>query len=151
MGTGKEKTQLGSIPILEYSLEGEKGATVYFGSQTEGSQFDLTAGVSYAPNIITSRYIGEYLVVEGVYEMDLSRNFIIDTHYLYGNTKQTRHKKFHKVEVEAGKVTLISYFWKHNVDFGYDYVMYKNHKIVESNLAASYGPYLKYIKIQHNK
>ena len=185
--SNKEKIQLDPIPILEYSLEGQKGAAVttvksssYSNTNVNGNayantyantygnnynsttmanfnanswtnSFNMTQGVTYVPDIITSRYLGKYVLPEGVYEFELSRNFITGNHGILGNDKTIRHKKFHKVEVEAGKVTIISYYWQDNAAFGLDQIMSKNHKIVENNLAFSFGPYLKYVKIQHNK
>lgn len=112
--------------------------------------FNITRGITVVPDIVTSRYISEYPLSEGIFEITLSRNFVTKKAKL-ATYKNTRHKIFHDVEVEAGKVTILSYYWKENTNFGKDMVMSRNHKILESNLAEQFGPYLKYVKIQHNK
>jgi len=147
--TGEASIKLGKADIQEYTLEGQKGPTVFTHIDYNNDYLsDKSVGVT--KDVITSRYYGEFEISSGTYEVEVKRNFITYAD-AFGNSRETRHKKFHSVKIVPGKATVLSYFWTANVEFGMDHVMSKNHIIMVNYVSKKFGELLAEVKVQHNK
>lgn len=147
--TGEASIKLGKADIKEYTLEGQKGPTVFTHIDYNADYLsDMSVGVT--KDVITSRYYGEFEISSGTYEVEVKRNFITYAD-AFGNTRVTRHKKFHSVTIVPGKATILSYFWTANAEFGMDHVMSKNHIIMVKYVSTKFGELLSEVKVQHNK
>ena len=139
----KDKEKLGSIELSEYVSNGP-GTT----SKTDYIEYNkknkVNSGTSTTTtaNNICSRYFGEFELPAGTYEIKLERSLYMGDPTSGIRFKNKMHKKFHKVTVEEGKVTVLSYYWEANENFGRDVVMSGNHKAVANDVAQSWGDYL---------
>jgi hypothetical protein len=148
---GEKASNIGKSNIMEYSLEGQKGPTVFEHIEFNNAYLnDFTVAAS--ADIITSRYYSEFELPIGTYDCSVSRNFITGRDVVFGSpVKEDRHKKFHELEIKPGMATVLSYFWTDNSEFGLDHVMSKNHQTMVKYISGKFGEFLSEIKVQHNK
>ena len=136
----KNNEKIGSIELNGYVSNGP--ATH---SKTDYSEYSKknkwTSGTSSTTiaNTICSRYLGDFELPAGTYEIKLERNLYVGDPTSSLRGKARRHKIFHNVTVETGKVTMLSYYWQDNENFGKDIVISTTHKQSESEIAESWG------------
>ena len=83
--------------------------------------------------------MGEFELPAGTYEIKMERSFYMGDPTESLRFKSKKHKIFHNVTVEEGKVTMLSYYWEANEDFGKDVVVSGNHKQLAGEVTASWG------------
>ncbi len=162
-------TNLGQIPVLDYSTDASKGvnyieqSSVKYQNKNQGhgwlgkhftTAYTTTTGYGRHKDGIISQYYGEFELPAGTHELMLKRNgFYMDEDLksLKGiKMKIERHKKFHDVTVKPGMVTVLSYMWNDNEHFGEDIVMSGEHRNSVNQIASQFGERLSEIKVQHN-
>jgi hypothetical protein len=142
--------KIGRADILSYLLDGRRGPTVHEHVERNSWLFnDYT--VSQASDLITSRYFAEFEVPAGDLEMKVHRKFHIKDAGIWGTQKENRHKKFHQVAVQPGKITVLSYFWKDNARYGLDHVPSQYHLKFVDDISKRYGEYFREVRTQHNE
>ncbi len=139
----KNNEKIGSIELAEYVSDGpaSQSKTDYYEYSKKNKGTSGTSTTTIANNIC-SRYRGTFELPAGDYEIMLQRSFYIGDPTSTLRMKARKHKKFHNVTVKEGKVTMLSYYWEANENFGKDVVMSGNHKNVASEISKSWGDYL---------
>ena len=139
----KNNEKIGSIELSEYVSNGpsQQSKSDYYEFNKKNKMTSGTTTTTVA-NTICSRYFGEFELPAGTYEIKLERKLYMGDPTSEIRFKSKKHKKFHKVAVEEGKVTLLSYYWEDNENFGKDIVVSGNHKAVLNDVANAWGEYL---------
>lgn len=140
----KNNEKIGSIELSEYVSNGpaQQSKTDYFEYSKKNKGTSGTSTTKIANNLC-SRYYGIFEVPAGSYEFKLERSLYMGDPTSSLRFKNKKHKKFHNVTVEAGKVTMLSYYWEANEDFGKDVVMSGNHKEFAKGVASAWGEYIQ--------
>ena len=142
----KDKEKIGSVELSEYVSNGPavQSKTDYFEYSKKNKGTSGTSSTTVANNIC-SRYIGTFELPIGTYEIKLERSLYMGDPTSSLRFKNKMHKIFHKVTIEEGKATMLSYYWEANENFGKDVVMSGNHKDIAGKISASWGEYLSKI------
>ncbi|MBR4328827.1 MAG: hypothetical protein IKO19_13585 [Candidatus Riflebacteria bacterium] len=139
----KDKEKIGSVELSEYVSSGPamQSKTNYFEYSKKNKGTSGTSTTTVANNIC-SRYIGTFELPAGTYEIKLERSLYMGDPTSALRFKNKMHKIFHKVTIEEGKATMLSYYWEANENFGKDVVMSGNHKDIAGKISTSWGEYL---------
>ena len=139
----KNNEKIGSIELSEYVSNGPgtTSKTDYI-EYNKKNKYNSGTSTTTTANNICSRYYGEFEMPVGNYEIKLERSLYMGDPTSSLRFKNKKHKKFHNVTVEEGKVTVLSYYWEANEEFGKDIVMSGNHKQIANDVANSWGEYL---------
>ena len=142
----KDKEKIGSVELSEYVSNGPatQSKTDYFEYSKKNKGTSGTSTTTVANNIC-SRYIGTFELPAGTYEIKLERSLYMGDPTSSLRFKNKMHKIFHKVTIEEGKATMLSYYWEANENFGKDVVMSGNHKDIAGKISSSWGEYLSKI------
>ncbi len=100
--------------------------------------------------MITSRYYAEFVIGAGTPEFELEKWLTRNETDRVSPGTEKRHRKFYKVPVEPGKVTVLSYFWKQNIHFGLDEVMPSSHTNFVQRNADRFKGYISRIIVQYH-
>ncbi len=132
--------KMGQIALSEYVSNGPQAQskTNYYEYSKKNKGTSGTSSTTIANNIC-SRYTDVYELPTGSYEIKLERKFYMGDPTEGLRFKSKKHKIFHNVNIEEGKVTVLSYYWEANEDFGRDVVMSGNHKQFANDIVSSWG------------
>ena len=136
----KNKEKIGSVELAEYVSNGPatQSKTDYFEYSKKNKGTSGTSTTTIANNIC-SRYTDVFEIPAGNYEIKLERSLYMGEPTSPMRFKTKMHKIFHNVSVEEGKVTVLSYYWEANENFGRDIVMSGNHKQFANDVVSSWG------------
>lgn len=136
----KNNEKIGAVELDEYVSNGPatKSKTEYFEYSKKDKGTSGTSSTTIA-NSICSRYHDVYEVAPGNYEIKLERKLYMGDPTSPLRYKSKKHKKFKNVNIEEGKVTVVSYYWEDNEQFGRDIVVSGNHKQFLNDIKGAWG------------
>ncbi len=136
----KNNEKIGAVELDEYVSNGPatQSKTNYFEYSKKNKGTSGTSTTTIANNIC-SRYHDVYEFAPGTYEIKLERKLYMGEPTSPLRFKAKKHKKFKNVTIEEGKVTVLSYYWEDNEQFGKDIVISGNHKQFVNDIKGSWG------------